>query len=60
MNVIETDSGRLVEVQASAERVPFSKSDLSSLLKLADKGIKDILEIERSVLKKIHPVFIAY
>ena len=60
MNVIETDSGRLVEVQASAERVPFSKSDLSSLLKLADKGIKDILEIERLVLKKIHPVFIAY
>ncbi|MBP7794822.1 MAG: ribonuclease PH [Candidatus Saccharicenans sp.] len=60
MNVIETDSGRLVEVQASAERVPFSKSELSSLLKLADRGIKDILEIERSVLKKIHPVFIAY
>ncbi|MDD8021309.1 MAG: ribonuclease PH [Acidobacteriota bacterium] len=60
MNVIETDSGRLVEVQATAERMAFSKSELSSLLKLADKGIKEILESQRSTLKKIHPVFIAY
>ena len=60
MNVIEIDDGRLVEVQASAEKIAFRKSELSSLLKLADKGIKEILEMERLVLKKIHPVFIAF
>lgn len=60
MNVIETDNGRLIEVQATAEKVPFSRQELSQLLKLADKGIQEIIEIQRSVLKKIHPVFIAY
>jgi len=49
-----------VEVQASAEKVAFSKSELASLLKLADKGIKEILEMERALLRTIHPVFIAF
>lgn len=60
MNVIETDNGRLIEVQATAEKVAFSRQELAQLLKLADKGIQEILEAQRSVLKKIHPVFIAY
>jgi len=60
MNVVEIDNGRLVEVQASAEKVAFSKSELASLLKLADKGIKEILEMERALLRTIHPVFIAF
>jgi len=60
MNVVEIDNGRLVEVQASAERVAFTKSELASLLKLADKGIKEILEMERVLLRKIHPIFIAF
>jgi len=60
MNVIETDSGKLVEVQAAAEKVAFSRKELTELLKLADKGIQEILQAQRSLLKKIHPVFIAY
>jgi ribonuclease PH len=60
MNVIETDSGRLVEIQATGEKAAFSKSELSALLKLAEKGIKEILQIQRSLLKKIHPLFIAF
>ncbi|MGB9765557.1 MAG: ribonuclease PH [Candidatus Saccharicenans sp.] len=60
MNVIETDRGQLVEVQATAEKASFSKSELSALLKLAEKGIKEILEAQRALLKKIHPVFIAF
>jgi ribonuclease PH len=60
MNVIETDNGRLVEIQAAAEKVAFPRQELGQLLKLADKGIREILETQRAVLKKIHPVFIAY
>jgi ribonuclease PH len=60
MNVIETDDGRLVEVQAAAEKVAFSRQELNQLLKMADKGILEILGVERTLLKKIHPVFIAY
>jgi len=60
MNVIETDDGRLVEVQAAAEKLAFSRQELNRLLKLADKGVQEILEAPRAVLKKIHPVFVAY
>ncbi|MGB9893006.1 MAG: ribonuclease PH [Candidatus Saccharicenans sp.] len=60
MNVIETDNGKLVEIQAAAEKVAFSRQEMNQLLKLADIGIKEILQVQRAVLKKIHPVFIAY
>ncbi len=60
MNVIQTDDGRLVEIQATAEKKTFSRQELNQMLKLAEKGVKEILEAQKSVLKKIHPVFIAY
>jgi len=60
MNVIQTDDGRLVEIQATAEKKTFSRQELNQMLKLAEKGIKEILSVQKSVLKKIHPVFIAY
>lgn len=52
MNVVETSSGKLVEVQVTAEKNPFSKKELNALLKLADKGIKELIEIQKGVLKK--------
>lgn len=52
MNVIQTDNGRLVEVQAAAEKLSFSKQELNQLLKLADKGLKEIMAAQRAILKK--------
>lgn len=60
MNVVETDSGQLVEVQATAEREPFSRKDLGDLLRLADKGIKEIVQLQKAVLKKKSLMFMAY
>jgi ribonuclease PH len=60
MNVVETDSGQLVEVQATAEREPFSRKDLSDLLKLADKGVKELIQLQKAVLKKVSMMFMAY
>ncbi len=60
MNVVETDQGQLVEVQASAEKTPFSRNELEKLIRLADKGIKDLLDIQKDVLKKKHILFMAY
>ena len=57
MNVVETDKGQLVEIQATAEKKSFSKKELSALLSLADKGIKEIIQIQREVLKKKGIVF---
>jgi len=43
MNVVMTGSGKFIEVQGTAEAEPYSKAELDSLLKLASKGIKELL-----------------
>jgi ribonuclease PH len=60
MNVIETDGGQLVEVQATAEREPFSRKDLTSLLRLADTGIQQIVQGQKAALKRKSLLFMAY
>ncbi len=60
MNVVETDRGHLVEVQASAEKAPFSRKELGSLLRLADKGVKELIQTQKAVLKKKSLLFMAY
>lgn len=50
MNVIMTGSGKLVEVQGTAERCPFSRDELNSLLDLAGKGIKEIIDIQKDIV----------
>jgi ribonuclease PH len=42
MNVVMTGDGRLVEVQATAERAPFSREQLDALIDLAAGGIEEI------------------
>jgi ribonuclease PH len=42
MNVVMTGDGRLIEVQATAERVPFSRAELDALVDLAAAGIRAI------------------
>ena len=49
MNVVMTESGQIVEVQGTAERRPFSRSELDNLLDLAQKGIRDLIAIQKSV-----------
>ncbi|MBN1223918.1 MAG: ribonuclease PH [Candidatus Aminicenantes bacterium] len=60
MNVVETDAGQIVEIQATAEKTPFTRKDFNALLKLADKGIKDLVQVQREVLKKKSLMFMAY
>jgi ribonuclease PH len=60
MNVVQTDRGQLVEVQASAEKSPFSRKALSALMQLADKGISEIIQVQRDILIKKSRLFMAY
>jgi ribonuclease PH len=60
MNIIETDRGELVEVQAGAEKNPFSRKELLDLLKMADKGIAKIIQVQKDTLKKNSILFMAY
>jgi ribonuclease PH len=43
MNVVMTADGRLVEVQATAEREPFTREELDGMLDLAAGGIEAIV-----------------
>lgn len=47
MNVVMVGSGKFVEVQGTAEKDPFSKKDMDKLLKLAEKGIKELKAIQK-------------
>ena len=46
MNVVMTASGRFVEVQGTAEGLPFSRGELDELLALAEAGIKEITSLQ--------------
>ncbi|HEX7167298.1 MAG TPA: ribonuclease PH [Acidimicrobiales bacterium] len=46
MNVVMTSSGRFIEVQGTAEGLPFSRNELDDLLGLAEHGIAEILEMQ--------------
>jgi ribonuclease PH len=46
MNVVMTGDGRLIEVQATAEKDPFSRETLDELLALAESGILRIGEVQ--------------
>jgi ribonuclease PH len=49
-NVVMTGSGRLVEVQGTAEGEPFSREELDELLNLAEVGIAELTKVQRDVL----------
>ncbi|MGO9334183.1 MAG: ribonuclease PH [Acidimicrobiales bacterium] len=50
MNVVMTSAGRFVEVQGTAEGLPFARSELDEMLALAELGINQILEVQAEVL----------
>ena len=50
MNVARTDDGRYIEVQGTAEGMPFSRQRLGELLDLADQGIEQLLASQREAL----------
>jgi len=50
MNIVMTGSGKFVEVQGTAENVPFTKKRLDRMVEVAEKGIRELLKIQKQVL----------
>ncbi len=50
MNVVMTEEGKMIEVQGTAEGEPFSHEQLLDLLAVAQKGIADIVQIQKAAL----------
>jgi ribonuclease PH len=55
MNVVMTGSGSFVEVQGTAEGVPFTRAEMDSLLALADKGIRELVLAQQQALAAPRP-----
>lgn len=52
MNVVCTGEGHFVEIQGTAEKRPFSDADHHEMLRLAAKGIRELVRIQSQTLQK--------
>lgn len=50
MNIVMTDTGKLIEVQGTAEGEPFSFEELDELLTIAKAGLKELFEAQKLAL----------
>jgi len=50
MNVVMTGAGHYVEVQGTAEGAAFTRAEMDQLLALADKGIRELIQLQQEAL----------
>lgn len=50
MNVVMTDTGKLIEVQGTAEGEPFTFDEMTEMLELAKHGLRELFDIQKSAL----------
>ncbi len=55
LNVVMTGDGRLIEVQATAEKDPFTRERLDGLIDLAQVGIEEIAAAQQDAIDAPHP-----
>lgn len=55
MNVVMTGAGGLVEVQGTAEGVPFTRDEMDQLLALATAGITELVGLQKAALAQPLP-----
>jgi ribonuclease PH len=53
MNFVKTGDGRFIELQGTAEGKPFDKRALDALMSLADSGIRELIDIQKTVVGDI-------
>ncbi len=50
MNIVKTGKGGFVEIQGTAEQEPFSDKDMEGMLSLANKGIKELIALQKKTI----------
>jgi ribonuclease PH len=53
MNVVQTGCGKFIEVQGTAETTPFDRAGLDALLQLAESGIRQLVQHQRTIVGPI-------
>jgi ribonuclease PH len=55
LNLVLTEAGKIVEIQGTAEGLPFSRPELLTLLALGEKGIRLLIEAQKTALADVLP-----
>jgi len=55
MNFVMTGSGKFIEVQGTAESVPFTKKQMERMTETAQNGIRELLKAQKQVLATLTP-----
>jgi len=55
MNIVKTARGRFVEVQGTAEGEPFTEDEMRELMAAADKGVKELVALQKKALGDFEP-----
>ena len=55
MNIVKTGKGKFIEVQGTAEGMPFDRTGLDTLLDLADLGIRQLVDKQRAIVGHLVP-----
>jgi ribonuclease PH len=55
MNIVKTGDGRFIEVQGTAEGAPFERQALDDLMALGDKGIQELVALQRTIVGSVIP-----
>ena len=50
MNVVMTETGKVIEIQGTAEAEPFSFDEMNDMLGLAKAAIREIIDEQKKVL----------
>jgi len=56
MNVVCTGDGRFIELQGTAEREPFTREQMESLMALATSGIRSLIALQREAIASANQV----
>lgn len=54
LNVVMTDAGGFIEVQGTAEGAPFTSEQLTSMLALAEGGLKELFALQQAALNEVN------
>ena len=53
LNLVMTEAGKSIEIQGTAEGLPFSQPELLTLLALGEKGIRSLIEAQKAALADV-------
>ena len=53
MNIVMTESGKIIEIQGTAEKSPFSQQDLLSMIAISQNGIMELIKKGKEIISKV-------